>query len=126
MAMRKFVALICGIFNQRVMMPVMRWCIVGQPILEIGKPVAGEYVEGPANINVAVFLAAKADCLAASDHQSVLNACLESVRHEQLGGAMLQLYGALIGNGYPQEEAIYRVLANAVYLGMHLERRLAK
>jgi hypothetical protein len=123
--MRKFVALICGIFNQRVMVPVMRWCVVGSPILEIGKPVAGEYVEGPTNINVAVFLAAKADCLAASD-QSVLNACLESMWHEQLGGAMLQLCGSLIGNGYSQEEAIYRVLANAVYLGMHLERRLAK
>jgi hypothetical protein len=124
--MRKFVALICGIFSQRVIIPVMRWCVAGRPILELGKPVAGEYVEGSASINVAVLLAAKADCCTDTDYQAVLNACLESMRHEQLGGAMLQLCGALIGNGYPQEEAIYRVLANAVFLGMHLERRLAK
>jgi len=104
---------------------VLRWCAAGQPIFELGKPVAGEYVEGPASINVAVLLAAKDDCTAI-DCQAVLNACLESMRHEQLGGAMVQLLGSLVVNGCPREEAPYRVLANAVFLGMHLERRLAK
>ena len=59
--------------------------------------------------------------------QADLNACLESLRGAaQVPEALVEMLGTLAASGYPVQEALLRVLANAVYLGINIQKRLER
>lgn len=57
--------------------------------------------------------------------QGQLNACMESIQHcEELRNAGMMMFASLLGNGLQPEDAMTRVMANWLELGMYVERRL--
>jgi hypothetical protein len=55
--------------------------------------------------------------------QAELNGCMESLR-PKLASHFQGMMGSLTMQGYPMEECFVRILANAVHLGIYVERRL--
>ena len=115
--------------NERFFIPLAQWCakklIDPTPAPQV---VAGAYVEADQRITPLILMAALDDHAKflesrPADCQSVLNACMESMRTESLRGVFLGMLGELSAT-YPLEESLTRVLANAVFLGMHLEKRV--
>lgn len=111
-----------------VLMHVIRWCAsdmaaVKQIMENRNQP--KDYVTPDSTINVLTLSAALADHDAVpANCQPILNACLESLRSGQIGPSFVSMLGALCASGYPWDESFYRVLANVLCIGMHLNRRL--
>lgn len=104
---------------------VLRWLAQDHPaIIEIREQRSAEYVEPLAAINRAVLLAAWDATCQDPQHQARLNACLEGLRGTKVVEASTVMVGSLVGAGYPPEEALARLLANAVALGIVVEKRL--
>jgi hypothetical protein len=87
-----------------------------------------EYVEADPRINCAVVFAALDDTRKAAaerpDHlQAELNACLECIRHPNIGNTFVVMLGSLQVR-YDPYEAMWRVLANVLQLGMRIQTRL--
>jgi len=110
---------------EHLLMPLLQWisrtCLDQTP-----SPVSpARYVEPEKALNLFTFEAAHQDQRElARDNpvffQSLLNAAMENARTET---SWLMMFGSLIGR-YSPEEAMSRVIANAVLLGMSLEKRL--
>lgn len=86
------------------------------------------YVEPDPLINPILVVAAMQDIREADrvKVQASLNACLLSVRPNQISGPLSALFMDALAKGHTPDEAVLMVIANSVYLGMHVERRLQK
>jgi len=128
--MHKRILLILNFVQQRGFIPLLRWAWrdLNLPSTLIECP--GEYVQ-PSSVTPVLVLAAHEDRIGfhqgnAETFQSELNGCMEGARAGKIGGAMLSMLGGMVASGYDQEEAFIRVIANAMHLGMFMERRLSK
>ena len=115
-----------ALIQKYLIMPVGQWC-ARRINPEIAAIVGTPYVEADGRVNPLVVMSALEDhkqWLADSpeDCQSVLNACMESLRAESLHTTFVGMLGELTAR-YSLEEAMIRVLANAVLLGMLIEKR---
>ena len=128
---KRVVVQIVNAVNMNVTLPIMRWA--GSEILTA--PTKNEpqnYVESDSSINASVLMAAFQDHIDMmrddpTNCQAMLNGCMEAYRSsEQISRAALMMFASLIGNGYPPDEAMIRVQANSLMLGILLERRLSK
>lgn len=117
----------------RGLLPVIRW--IGKNTFAVPPPGApgepAEYIQPAARINPIVLTRARDDMAVefAADpegQQAELNACLESIRSEQIKGGLLRMFGSLVAAEMPPDEAIMRVCANFLLMGVFLERRIAK
>lgn len=131
---KKIVLKLMNAFNNHVQLSVMRWLAAGWFDLKQGAPVAvgtgASYVEGVDYITPLVLMAAqgareRARHADPAGYQAELNACMEAVRADGIKGPTMALFGSLIGQGCPPNEALVQLSANFVHLGMYLERRLA-
>jgi hypothetical protein len=128
---KKIVLSVVNAFAGMVVAPVMRWCALGAQNGEARSAVlpGSEYIEPSSLINPLVILAALEDQHKQVENDPVneqarLNACLSSLRSERINSHFLGFYLSLIQQGYPPDEAILRLLANALNLGMAVQARL--
>lgn len=117
---------VLAILNNCVTLPLMKWVAKTQ-FQPVERTPPGAYVEAAGPITPLVVMAAQAETLEASQacpiaFQAELNACMEAIRADSLKGGMITMFGSLIGAGYPPDEALVRVCANFLQLGMYLER----
>ena len=125
----------------RVMLPVVAWVTnsVFLPLFRKLAEYAGadtkretpapSYVESSSLINVLLVAAAQDDFLShfEQEHenaQAMLNACMETLASEPIRVKFEQLFGGLIAKGYAPQEALTRTLANALYLGTFVQKRI--
>ena len=115
----------------------MRWCVQRNPdskkrIDEAMADGLHTYVPSSEFINPILLKAAFDDHVEGfksnpENCQADLNACLESLRGAaQVPEALVKMLGMLTASGYPAQEALLRVLANAVYLGINIQKRLER
>lgn len=134
------VARFFSFLSLRVLIPLIRW--IGRDLPAVQNARAGmaeAQATGGANfvaplddhINPLVLMAAFQDYVSLhTDNpevgQGTLNACMNALRgSDQICGAAVSMLGSLIAAGYHPNEAILRVQANALMLGILLERRIA-
>jgi hypothetical protein len=84
------------------------------------------YTQPDGRINLYTISAAFDDCEREDPErmQSTLNALLEVTRSETVGTRWVQFMGSLVASGHDPQEAMFRMLANVLRVGMMLERRL--
>jgi hypothetical protein len=112
-----------------IFMPIVRWAASDQPAAQVAAVSAGQYIEPVMFINRMVVLAAYNDDTQLFQDkpefaQSVLNACLDSLRVEKLSTGIVTMFAALVANGLSPDEALLRCHANTLMLGMSVQRRL--
>jgi hypothetical protein len=116
--------------HNRIFVPLLRWSTKDLLMpAEAAAEAKREYVQPAPEINPLLMLAALEDHrqqLEAEPEncQAILNACLASLRTESIKNMMVRMMGALVAKGYDPEEAMLRVLANAVMLGINMKTRL--
>jgi hypothetical protein len=116
---------------------IIRWAAADQPdVIRVKASVAANldgsrFTEPVVYINPAVLMAAFDDHTRMLEQdpegcQAMLNGCLEAYRgSEKITGANLAMMGTLMSSGFPETEVLIRVLANSLFLGMLLERRVS-
>jgi hypothetical protein len=114
-----------------VLLPTLQWVAHGflTPAQKTESP-APAYTEPMGIINPLVLMAARGDMFAfLAEHpeaaQAELNACMEALRADSIRSPLLTMMGMLVGQGYPPDEAMVRMCANVLCLGLYLERRIS-
>lgn len=127
----KYVILqICNFVMYQALLPVAKWgagdALKSASFIQHG---AEEYTQASVTLNPLTLQRALDDIkegwqFNAETLQAELNGCMEGLRpkmSQQFQGMM----GSLVGT-YPPAECFTRVLANAVQLGMYVQRRISK
>jgi hypothetical protein len=110
--------------QQRLAFHVIKWAgpdLIGPPAFP-----SSEYVPADSRITPMLLNAAFIDGFGTETRQAELNACMESLRDcQNIMDAAQRMLGELAVH-YGVEEALVRVAANQVLLGMNIARRLAQ
>lgn len=134
---KKLVMVVVTVAQNFVFLPLVRWA--GSALLQreqergqfptIAPICAGEYVTPAFFLSPLVVIAAFDDDTKLFTEkpefaQSVLNACLESLRNPKIQQSLFAMFGSLVASGLGPEEALLRCNANSLMLGMAVQRRL--
>lgn len=125
--MKKLTVKLLGVFNEVVLLPVMRWAAEDMIPKRSTVNDSTEYVTADESINVLVLSAAlyRHNRQSVDDPhncQALLNACLEAVRSGDVGKTACNMLMGLLAEGYDANEALYRVISNSIRIGMYVQQ----
>lgn len=121
---KRFIVFWLQMFSECIMMPTIRWAMPVEMKARAALP--SSPVASDAAIDLLVFSAALEDHLSNPDEcQPTLNACLNGLHQERLGNVFISSFAGMVAKGVPFDEAFHMVCANAICVGMHLQRRLS-
>ena len=123
---RRLALMVCGFVNRWFIIPVASWASRGM-FGDAGVQGIPEYIEPSPKLNSLVLARVFNDLeegWAKSPEvlQGELNGCMSLMRSE-VSIRFMKMSAGLIQN-YPPDEVFVRMMANALQLGMYLERRL--
>jgi hypothetical protein len=117
---------VCNLLNARVIVPLARWATRDKlpSLVTEGIP---QYVDPDPRLNPLVLAQVLNDLEAGwvktpEVLQAELNGCMELMKSETANRFLALVMGLL--TQYPPAESYVRMMANALQLGMYLERRL--